>query len=70
MRSPNYISIILESSIPYRPISSFVAAGETLILEARDFKDLQHWRWMLKDILAKLEFDLDSGYPNYSAFIL
>ena len=47
-----------------------MAASETLILEARDFKDLQHWRWMLKDILAKLEFDLDSGYPNYSAFIL
>jgi hypothetical protein len=51
-----------------------MAASETLILEARDFKDLQHWRWVLKDsqgkFLAKLEFDLDSGYPNYSAFIL
>mgnify|MGYP001254132218 CR=1 FL=1 len=50
-----------------------MAVGETLILEAKDFKDPQHWRWMLKDsqrkFLADPEVDLDSRDPNYSAFI-
>jgi tetratricopeptide (TPR) repeat protein len=50
-----------------------MAAGEMLILEARDFKDPQHWRWVLKDgqgkFLADHEVDLDSGDPNYSAFL-
>lgn len=50
-----------------------MAAGETLILEARDFEDPQHWRWVLKDshgkFLADHEVDLDSGDSNYSAFI-
>jgi len=50
-----------------------MAAGETLILEARDFRDPQHWRWMLKDcrgkFLADHEVSLDSRDPNYSAFI-
>jgi hypothetical protein len=50
-----------------------MAVGDTLILEARDFKDLQHWRWVLKDsqgkFLADQEVRLDSSDPNYSAFI-
>ncbi len=50
-----------------------MAAGETLILEARDFKDPQHWRWLLKDsqgkFLADHEVGLDSGDPNYTAFM-
>ncbi len=50
-----------------------MAAGETLILEARDFKDPQKWRWVLKDsqgkFLADQEVRLDSRDPNYSAFI-
>ena len=50
-----------------------MAVGETLILEARDFKDPQHWRWVLKNsrgkFLADHEVSLDSGDPNYSAFI-
>jgi hypothetical protein len=50
-----------------------MAAGETLILEARDFKDPQHWRWVLKDdqgkFLADHEVGLNSSDPNYSAFL-
>ena len=50
-----------------------MAAGETLILEARNFKDPQHWRWVLKDsqgkFLADQEVDLDPTDPNHSAFI-
>lgn len=50
-----------------------MAAGEILILEARDFIDPQHWRRVLKDrqgkFLADHEVDLDSGDPSYSAFI-
>lgn len=50
-----------------------MAAGDTLILEAVDFKDPQHWRWVLKDrqgkFLADHEVDLDPTDPNYSAFI-
>lgn len=50
-----------------------MVVGETLILEARDFIDPQHWRWVLKDtqgkFLADHEVGLDSGDPNYSAFI-
>ena len=50
-----------------------MAAGETLILEARDFKDPQHWRWVLKDsqgkFLADHEVRLNPADPNYSAII-
>lgn len=50
-----------------------MAAGERMILEASDFRDPQHWRWVLKDsqgkFLADQEVGLDSGDPNYSAFI-
>jgi len=50
-----------------------MAAGETLILEARDFRDPQHWRWALTDsqgkFLADQEVSLDLANPNYSAFI-
>jgi tetratricopeptide (TPR) repeat protein len=48
-------------------------AGETLVLEATDFKDPQHWRWMLKDskgkFLEDFEVGLDSRNSNYSAFL-
>jgi len=67
------IRIILESSIPYKAHPSLMAAGETLILEARDFRDPQHWRWALTDsqgkFLADQEVSLDLANPNYSAFI-
>lgn len=50
-----------------------MAAGETLILEARGFKDPQRWHWVLKDsqgkFLADQEVSLDSRDPNSSAFI-
>ena len=50
-----------------------MATGETLILEASEFIDPQHWRWVLKDsqgkFLADLEVGLDSRDPNYSAFM-
>ncbi len=50
-----------------------MALGETLILEAKDFRDPQHWRWVLNDnqgnYLAGQEVGLDSSDPNYSAFI-
>jgi len=50
-----------------------MAVGQMLILEARDFKDPQHWRWVLKDcqgkFLADHEVGLDSGDPNYTAFM-
>ena len=50
-----------------------MAVGQMLILEARDFKDPQHWRWVLKDcqgkFLADHEVGLDPRHPNYSAFI-
>jgi hypothetical protein len=48
-------------------------AGETLVLEATDFKDPQHWRWVLKDgqgkFLQDFEVSLDTSDPNYSAFL-
>jgi hypothetical protein len=48
-------------------------AGETLVLEATDFKDPQHWRWVLKDsngkFLQDFEVGLDSNDPNYGAFL-
>ena len=50
-----------------------MTAGETLILEATDFIDTQHWRWVLEDsqgkFLADQEVRLDPADPNYSAFI-
>lgn len=50
-----------------------MAAGETLILEARDFKDPQHWRWVLKDDQGKqiddYEVRLDAADANYQAFL-
>jgi hypothetical protein len=56
-----------------RFIAVLMAAGETLILEATDFKDPQHCRWLLKDrqgkFLADHEVRLDSSNPNFSAFI-
>jgi tetratricopeptide (TPR) repeat protein len=48
-------------------------AGETLVLEATNFKDPQHWRWVLKDskgkFLEDFEVGLDSRNSNYSAFL-
>jgi len=48
-------------------------AGETLLLEVKDFKDPLHWRWVLTDgkgkFLQDFEVDLDSSDPNYSAFL-
>lgn len=49
-----------------------MARGDTLILEATDFKDAQHWRWILKDsqgnFLSDFEVSLNSSDPNYAAF--
>ncbi len=50
-----------------------MARGDTLILEATDFRDYQHWRWALKDnqgkFLADFEVGLNSNDPNYAAFM-
>ena len=50
-----------------------MARGDTLILEATDFRDPQHWRWLLTDsqgkFLQDFEVGLDSSNPNYSAFL-
>jgi hypothetical protein len=49
-----------------------MARGDILILEAADFQDPEHWRWVLKDIqgkfLADFEVSLNSSDPNYIAF--
>ena len=49
-----------------------MARSDTLILEAADFRDPQHWRWVLKDSLGKFlqdfEVGLNSSDPNYAAF--
>jgi len=49
-----------------------MARNDTLILEASDFRDPQHWRWVLKDSLGKFLADfevvLNSNDPNYAAF--
>jgi hypothetical protein len=49
-----------------------MAGGDTLILEATDFRDAQHWRWVLKDrqgkFLSDFEVSLNSNDPNYTAF--
>jgi hypothetical protein len=50
-----------------------MARGNELILEATDFRDPQHWRWVLKDsqgkFLQDFEVGLDSSNPNYIAFL-
>jgi hypothetical protein len=50
-----------------------MARSDTLILEAADFRDPQHWRWVLKDsqgkILSDFEVSLNSSDSNYSAFM-
>ena len=50
-----------------------MARGETLILKATDFKDPQHWRWVLTDgqgkFLQDFEVGLDSSDPNYGAVL-
>jgi len=38
-----------------------MAVGQMLILEARDFKDPQHWRWVLKDCQGKFLADHEVG---------
>ena len=49
-----------------------MARNDTLILEVSDFKDLQHWRWVLKDSMGKFlqdfEVSLNSNAANYAAF--
>lgn len=49
-----------------------MARSDTLILEATDFRDPQHWRWVLKDchgkFLSDFEVILNSSDPNYAAF--
>jgi hypothetical protein len=48
-----------------------MARNDTLILEASDFRDPQHWRWALKDSLGKFLADfevvLNSNDSNYDA---
>jgi hypothetical protein len=48
-------------------------AMEVLILEVADYKDAQHWRWVLKDrqgkFLQDFKVDLDSNDHNYLAFL-
>jgi len=50
-----------------------MATGDTLLLEVKDFKDPQHWRWVLKDsqgnFLQDQEVSLDPANPNYHAFL-
>ncbi len=50
-----------------------MARGAILLLEVTDFKDPQHWRWVLKDgqgkFMQDFEVGLDSNDPNYSAFL-
>ncbi len=47
--------------------------GDILLLEVVDFKDPQHWRWVLKDssgnFLQSHEVCLDPNDPNYIAFL-
>jgi hypothetical protein len=47
--------------------------GDTLLLKVTDFKNPQHWRWLLADsqgkFLQDFEVDLDSSDPNYQAFL-
>ena len=49
-----------------------MARNDTLILEVSDFKDLQHWRRVLKDSMGKFrqdfEVSLNSNATNYTAF--
>lgn len=46
---------------------------DSLILEVKDFKDPQHWRWVLKDREGKFLQDFEVGLnphdPNYLAFM-
>ncbi len=50
-----------------------MARSDTLILAVTDFKDPQHWRWVLKDesgrFLQDHEVSLDISDPNYQAFL-
>jgi hypothetical protein len=50
-----------------------MARGDTLILKATDFRDPQHWRWLLTDnqgkFLQDFEVELDSSNLNYGAFL-
>lgn len=50
-----------------------MARGDTLLLEVIDFKDPQHWRWVLKDSSGKFlhsqEVSLDLDDPNYRALL-
>lgn len=50
-----------------------MAMGGTLVLEVADFKDPQHWRWVLKDsegkFLQDFEVSLNPTNPNYAAFM-
>jgi hypothetical protein len=54
-------------------ICAIMARDDTLFLQATDFKDPQHWRWVLKDsqgkFLADFEVGLNSSDPNYAAFM-
>ncbi len=54
-------------------LKDLMAGGETLLLEAADYRDPQHWRWVLKDsqgkFLQDFEVGLDSNDPNYGAFL-
>jgi hypothetical protein len=49
-----------------------MARGDSLLLEVTDFKDLLHWRWVLRDcsskLLAEHEIRLDADDPNCIAF--
>jgi tetratricopeptide (TPR) repeat protein len=48
-------------------------AGGSLLLEVTDFKDPQHWRWVLKDgsgnFIQDYEVSLDSSDPKYRALV-
>lgn len=50
-----------------------MARSDSLILEVTDFRDLQHWRWVLKDKLGKFlqdqEVCFDLSDPNYKALL-
>ena len=50
-----------------------MAVENTLQLEVVDFKDPQHWRWVLKDrsgrFLQDQEVELDANDPNYFYFL-
>lgn len=65
--------IFSDSYITSGLIGVLMARGDTLILEVKDFKDPQHWRWLLTDsqgkFLQDFEVGLDSSNSNYNAFL-